>query len=334
MKIDLSSNYMGLPLKNPLIASSCPMTGDIQMLRSLEAAGASCVVLPSIFEEQIGQEEQEIDQLFEFGSECFYEALDYFPDLDEYNTGVDSYLKLIRQAKKELSIPVIASLNGSSLGGWLRFAQAIEEAGSDALELNIHFVASDPQTTASDVEERYLELVRTLRKEISIPIAVKVGPYFSAFANMAGQLVKAGADGIVLFNRFPQPDIDLSSLQVNPQLQLSTSSENRLPLRWIALLDGKIKASIAATTGIHTWQDLTKMLLAGADAAMIASAFISRGPEVFTTLLTQLHKWLEENGYRSVEQMKGSMSQRNCPDPAKFERANYMKAITHYSPRM
>ncbi len=333
MTLDLSSSYLGLPLKNPLVASSCPLTGDIEMLRSLEAAGASCVVLPSIFEDQIGQEGQEVNQVFEFGSECFYEALDHFPLLDDYNTGVDSYLALIRQAKKDLSIPVIASLNGSTPGGWLQFAKAIEEAGSDALELNVHFVASDASTTGSDVEERYLELVRSLRSEIRIPIAVKVGPYFSAFANMAEQLVKAGADGIVLFNRYPQPDIDLRSLQVNPHLDLSTSSESRLPLRWIALLEGKIEASLAATTGIHTWRDLVKMLLVGADVGMIASAYISRGPEVFTTLLSQLRNWLEEGGYHSVEQVKGSMSQRNCPDPARFERANYMKAITQHGQR-
>ncbi len=316
MSISLRTKYLGLDLKNPLVASAGPLTGRIDTLMKLEEAGVAAVVLPSLFEEQITREEVEIALLYDFNNEGFAEAQSYLPEMENYHTGPDTYLRLVRQAKQSLTIPVIGSLNGTSNGGWIHYGKMIEEAGADALELNIYYLATDPDTTALQVENQYLELVSGLRGAVSIPLAVKIGPFFSSMANMAKKLFNTGADGLVLFNRFLQPDIDLESLAVEPRLVLSSSDELRLPLRWIAILRSYFEQSLAATSGVHAPEDVIKLLLAGADVAMTTSALLKPGPGLISDLLVGLRTWLEEKEYVSVEQMKGSMSQRNSPDPA------------------
>jgi dihydroorotate dehydrogenase (fumarate) len=330
MSILLRTNYLNLDLKNPLVASASPLTGRIDSLMKLEEAGAAAVVLPSLFEEQVTREEVEIALLYDFGNEGFAEAQSYLPEMESYNTGPGNYLRLVRQAKQSLTVPVIGSLNGTSNGGWIHYGKMIEEAGADALELNIYFLATDPEMTANQVENQYLELVSSVRQAVAIPLAVKVGPFFSSMANMAKKLFAAGADGLVLFNRFLQPDIELETLTVEPHLVLSSSDELRLPLRWIAILRSYFEHSLAATSGVHTSDDVVKLLLAGADVAMTTSAVLKHGPGVITDLLVGLRSWLEEKEYVSVAQMKGSLSQRNSPDPAAFERANYIKTIQSY----
>jgi len=327
---DLTTRYLGLELKNPLVVAACPLTGQVESLRRLEEAGAAAVVLPSLFEEQIEHDEMAIHRFYESGSESFPEALSYFPDLDDYNTGPDEYLRLISAAKRAVSVPVIASLNGSSPGGWVRHAKQFQEAGADALELNIYFVCTEPYITAEQLESRYVELVAAVRAVVSIPLAVKISPFFSSLPNMVMRLKCAGADGLVLFNRFLQPDIDLETLRVTPKLTLSTSDELRLPLRWIAILRAYFDISLAATTGVHTAADVIKLLLTGADVTMVASALYRHGPEHIRTLLDGVRDWLEAKEYRSVAQMKGSLSQVNSPDPAAFERANYIKTLVHF----
>ena len=331
MSVSLKTKYLGLDLKNPLVASAGPLTGRIDTLMKLEESGAAAVVLPSLFEEQITREEVEIAMLYDFNNEGFAEAQSYLPEMENYNTGPDNYLRLVRQAKQSLTIPVIGSLNGTSNGGWIHYGKMIEEAGADALELNIYFLATDPDTTALQVENQYLELVAGMRGAVSIPLAVKIGPFFSSMANMAKKLFAAGADGLVLFNRFLQPDIDLENLTVEPRLVLSSSDELRLPLRWIAILRSYFDKSLAATSGVHTPEDVVKLLLAGADVAMTTSAVLQHGPGLLSDLLVGLRTWLDEKEYVSVEQMKGSVSQRNSPDPGAFERANYVKTIRSYS---
>ncbi len=334
MSVDLSTTYLGLKLANPIVASASPLTGDLNSIHKLEDAGVAAIVLPSLFEEQIEHEEMEQQRLQEFASESFAEALSYLPDvpdMQEYNTGPDGYLRQLEAAKLHSSLPVIASLNGSSQGGWLRYAKMIQDAGADALELNIYFLATDPESTSLEVETQYLDLVGEVRQSVSIPLAVKIGPYFSAMANMAVRLVDAGADGLVLFNRFLQPDIDLQSLTVKPDLELSTGFELRLPLRWTAILRGRVQASLAVTSGVQSADDVLKAVLAGADVCMLASVLLRRGPESIATMLASVSDWLEANEYASIEQMKGSMSQENCPDPAAFERANYMAALKRYT---
>jgi dihydroorotate dehydrogenase (fumarate) len=331
---DMSTRYLGFELSSPLVASASPLTGNLDALRRLEDAGAGAVVLPSLFEEQITHDEIAVDRLLSADSECFVEALHYFPELDDYNTGPHRYLELIRRAKAILSIPVIASLNGVSDGWWLHHAERLEDAGADAIELNVYSVAADPAVSGHEVEEGVLDVIQDLRGGVSIPIAVKVGPFFSSMAHMARQMVRAGADGLVLFNRFYQPDVDLHTIRVVPTLDLSTSPELRLPLRWIAILRGRIGASLAATTGIHTSEDAAKVLLAGADVAMMTSALLRHGPEHLGSVLNALRAWMSDRGYDSVEEMKGSLSQLASPDPAAFERANYMRALVAYSTRV
>ena len=328
---DLTTKYLGLALHSPLVASSSPLTGSLDGLRRLEDAGAAAVVLPSLFEEEIVFESSELDRLLETGAETFGEAQSYFPELDDYNTGPDRYLELIASAKRTMGIPVIGSLNGTSPGGWLEHAKLIEEAGADALELNIFLVAADPDTTAENVEASHCELVRSVRRDVRIPLAVKIGPYFSAFAHTARALVEAGADGLVLFNRFYQPDLDLVSLEVSPRITFSTSEELRLPLRWIGILHGQISASLAATSGVHTAVDVLKVLLAGADVAMMASALLERGPRQISRIERDIVEWMEEREYASVRQLRGSVSRRAVPDPSAFERGNFMKALKSYS---
>lgn len=331
MSIDLRTRYLGLELANPLVVSACPLTENLVMLRKLEAAGAAAVVLPSLFQEQIEHDEQEVHAMQQFGAESFPEALDYFPELDDYNTGPESYLQLIESAKNAVSIPVIASLNGTSKGGWERYARLIEQAGADALELNIYFIPTDPEMTGDELESRYIDLVQAVRESVSLPLAVKLSPFFSALPHMARRLTEAGTDGLVLFNRFLQPDIDPETRAVRPQMELSTSRELRLPLRWVAILYGRTACSLAVTTGVHTAADVVKCLLAGADVTMTASALLQHGPARLQTLLNEVRQWMQENEYASVEQMRGSMSQQNCPDPSAFERSQYMKMLTSYS---
>ena len=331
MSTDLKTHYMGLELASPLVAAASPLTGTVEGLLALEEAGASAVVLQSLFEEQIEYHELEVNSILETGADSFPEAHNFFPGLDDYNTGPESYLRLVETAKERLSIPVIGSLNGISLGGWIRYAKLIEEAGADALELNIYFVASDARVTAAEVEERYVDLVGEVAASISIPLAVKVGPYFSSLPNVARRLAVAGARGLVLFNRFLYPDISLSRMRVVPTLHLSSSEEALLPLRWIAILRGQVPTSLAASSGIQSANDVVKLLLAGADVTMMASALLRRGPNHIRQVSSALASWLEEHEYAAVEQMKGSLSRESAPEPAAFERANYMRSLVDFT---
>jgi dihydroorotate dehydrogenase (fumarate) len=331
MSADLRSRYLGLALKNPIVAAASPMTNSLDKLKRLEDAGVAAVVLPSLFEEQIEHEEMATHNLMLSGAELSPEARGFFPEMQHYNTGPDNYLKLIVEAKRALSVPVIPSLNGYTPGGWTHIAKQFEQAGADAIELNVYFLATDPEDTSASVEKRYVDLVASVSSIVSIPVAVKVSPYFSAMANMATRLAAAGAAGLVLFNRFVQPDILLEELEVTPHLALSTSDELRLALRWIAILRGRVQASLAATGGAHTPDDVLKLLLAGADCVMIASSLLRHGPAQVGALVNGIRKWMTEREYASVEQMKGSLSQQACPDPAAFERSNYMKALTTYT---
>jgi dihydroorotate dehydrogenase (fumarate) len=329
--VDLTSRYLGLTLRTPLVASSSPLTGSIDDLRRLEDAGIAAVVLPSLFEEQLTHESIEINEMLETGAGSFSEAESYFPELEDYDTGPDRYCRLIAEARRHLGIPVIASLNGTSAGGWVEYARLLAEAGASALELNVYSVEADPARDAAAVESRLRELVTAVRAAVELPLAIKLSPFFTSFAHVADGLVKAGADGLVLFNRFYQPDIDLEALEVRPRLSLSTSEELRLPLRWIAILHGRVHASLAATSGVHDRDDVLKALLAGADAVMLASALLAEGPELVTRLEAGLREWLDEREYESVRQLQGSMSQRACPDPSAFERSNYVKALRSWS---
>jgi dihydroorotate dehydrogenase (fumarate) len=327
---DLRTRYLGLDLANPIVPSASPLGQRVEALLRLQDAGAAAVVLPSLFEEQIEHEEMQIHGALEAGADSFAEALTYLPTFEEYNTGSDAYLRHLEATKDELEIPVIASLNGISLGGWTKHARRLQDAGADALELNVYFIAADASESGEDVEQRYLDLVRAVRAEVSIPLAVKIGPFFSSVGHMAERLVDVGADGLVLFNRFMQPDIDLDTLSVDPTLTLSSSNELGLPLRWIATLHGRIQASLAATTGVHTGADALKMLLVGADVVMMASALLHGGPEHVTVVLREIEAWMDDREYASVEQLRGSMSQANIANPVAFARANYAQLVTSF----
>lgn len=331
---DLTTTYLGLKLKNPLVASASPLSKKVEGVKRLEDAGISAVVMYSLFEEQIVHESHALDHYLTRGSESFAEALTYFPDLERYNVGPESYLELIYRIKKAVSIPVIGSLNGISTGGWINYAKRIEEAGADALELNIYYVPTDPKLTSQELEATYVQLVRDVSSQIKIPLAVKLSPYFTALPNLAAQLAEAGADGLVLFNRFYQPDLDIESLDVVPNLVLSTSDELRLPLRWVAILYGRIKADLALSSGVHSARDVVKALMAGAKVAMTTSELLAKGIGRATEILTDLNDWLDEFEYTSVQQMIGSMSQQAVAEPAAFERANYMKALMSYDNRI
>lgn len=332
MSVDLHTRYLGLDLASPIVASASPLTGSLDTLRRLEQAGAAAVVLPSLFEEQIEHDQVELDAALEHGAHSFSEALTYFPEMDDYNTGPGAYLEHLAAAKAALSIPVIASLNGVTPGGWTRYAELLQQAGADAIELNVYAVETDPYASAASVEDRTLRLVSRVRCAVTVPLAVKVGPFYTAFANLASRLADARADGLVLFNRFLQPDIDLETLTVRPELSLSSREELRLPLRWIAVLHGRTPISLAATSGVQTADDVVKLLLAGADAVMVASALVRRGPEVLRELTDGLRAWLVEREYASVDQLRGSMSQLACGSPRAFERAQYVRALVGFSP--
>ncbi|HUU82500.1 MAG TPA: dihydroorotate dehydrogenase-like protein [Phycisphaerae bacterium] len=328
--MDLSTTYMGLSLKNPLVASAGPLTAEIGTIRQLEDAGAGAVVLHSLFEEQLSHEAEELEHHLTHGAESFAEAVTYFPQAGAYKLGPDEYLEHVAKAKAAVGIPVIGSLNGASVGGWTEYARRIEEAGADALELNVYFVATDPSLTSSQVEDRYVDILKAVKKAVRVPVAIKLGPFFSAMASMAQRLDQAGADALVLFNRFYQPDIDLDQLEVVPNVVLSGPYEMRLPLRWMAILYGRVKASLAAARGIASAHDVLKMLMAGADVTQMLSVLLRKGPGEVSGILEGMKAWMEEHEYESVQQMKGSMSQKSCAEPAAFERANYMKTLQSY----
>jgi dihydroorotate dehydrogenase (fumarate) len=328
--LDLSTNYLGLHLKNPIVPSASPLSRSLDGMKRLEDAGASAIVMYSLFEEQIAHESAELSHYLSYGTESFAESLTYFPEAQEYNLGPEEYIELLHEAKQKLGIPVIGSLNGISSGGWIDYAKKIEQAGADALELNIYYIPTDPELTTDEVENRYLEVLHEVKHSVKIPVAMKLSPFFSSLAHFAYRLDSAGANGLVLFNRFYQPDIDLEKLEVVPGVDLSTSTAMRLPLRWVAILHGRIKASLAATSGIHTAQDVIKMLMVGADVTMMCSALLKHGPQHITQVLAEIRDWMLEHEYVSISQMKGSMSQKSVADPAAFERANYMKALNQY----
>jgi dihydroorotate dehydrogenase (fumarate) len=331
MPVDLSTRYLGFQLRNPLVTSACSLCANIDNLRRLEEAGVSAIVLHSLFEEQIEHEDTEFARLPELGADSFAEALSYFPSLNEHRIGPDHYLRHIEAAKRAVSVPIIASLNGVTRGGWTRYARLMEDAGADALELNIYFVAADCSLDGREVEQLCIDLVAAVRESVRIPLAVKLGAQFSAIGSLARQLVSAGANGLVLFNRFLQPDIDLETVEVKPHLELSTPFEALLPLRWIAILYGRVNCSLALTSGIHSARELAKAILAGADVGMIASVLYLKGFKQVPVILRELQAWMEEHEYSSVEEMKGALSQRNCPNPTAFERGNYMKALVSYT---
>ena len=325
--MDLTTNYLGLKLRSPLVVSASPLSEDVDNIKRMADAGASAVVLYSLFEEQLRHDRLELQQRLESGTESFAEALTYFPEPEEFRLGPEEYLDHIAAAKKATHIPIIASLNGSSVGGWTEYARQIQEAGADALELNIYYIPTDMDLPGETVEDTYVNILRAVKSDVTIPVAVKLSPFFSNFSNMARRLDQAGADGLVLFNRFYQPDIELESLEIKPNILLSTPMAMRLPLRWIAILYGKLNASLAATSGIHRAADALKMLMVGADVTMLCSTVIRHGFPQIALIESGLVEWLEEHEYESVSQLKGSLSQKNCAEPAAFERAQYMKAM-------
>ncbi len=329
--MDLTTTYMGLKLKNPLVPSAGPLTAEVDSIRKLEDAGAAAVVLHSLFEEQLTRDATELDEHLELGTESFAESLSYFPHVDDFKLGPEEYLAHVAKAKQAVDIPVIASLNGATVGGWIDYAKEIAQAGADGLELNVYYIATDPTLSALELENRYVEILQTVKRNVDIPVAIKIGPFFTALAGMARRLDDAGADALVLFNRFYQPDIDLEQLEVMPDLKLSTPFEMRLPLRWIAILRGHLKASLAATSGIATGQDVLKLLMAGADVTEVCSVLLRHGIGRLSEILKDVEAWAVAHEYESVEQMKGSMSQKSVADPAAFERANYMKTLDSYA---
>lgn len=325
--IDLSTSYLGLKLSSPLVVSASPLSRDVEGICRLEEAGAAAVVLYSLFEEQLRQEAEDLDYHLQAGTESFAESITYFPRPSEFYTGPEGYLEHIRKAKASTHIPIIASLNGSTLGGWTKFAADIERSGADALECNIYYIPTDSKLSGAEIEKNYVEIVRAVKKTVTIPVAVKVSPYFSNFANMARQLVDAGADGLVLFNRFYQPDINLEELEIQPNVLLSTPQALRLPLTWIGILHGRVKASLAGTGGVHSAEDAVKLLMVGANVTMMCSSLMRHGINHLRHVERELRDWMEEHEYESVAQMQGSMSQLRCPDPGAFERAQYMRAV-------
>jgi dihydroorotate dehydrogenase (fumarate) len=328
--MDLTTRYMGLQLKNPLVASASPLTGELDSLRRLEDAGAAAMVLPSLFQEEIEAETARYEHLTSAHDDSWPEGLSNFPKLADAQHGPHHYLELVRRARQAVAVPVIASLNGISNEGWTSYARQLEQAGANGLELNIYFIPADLAATGRDVEQRYLDILRSVRTTVSIPVAMKLSPYFSSVGNMAMALHDAGADALVLFNRFYQPDLDLTRLQVLTDLKLSEPNEIRLPLLWLAVLSGRIKASLAASTGVTSADEVVKYLLVGADVVMTTSSLLRQGPSHLVTLLAELEKWLDAREFTSLEHVRGVMSQRSLRDPQAFERANYLKILQGY----
>lgn len=330
--MSLATNYLGLVLKNPIVASSSPLSHSVDSIRRLEDAGCSAVVMYSLFEEQITFDSFYIDHYLRNNANSFAESLSYFPEMESYNVWPDEYLNLIRRARESVDIPIIGSLNGVSIGGWTNYATLIEDAGADALELNVYYLPTSVDLTGQQVENMYIDLLRQVKRSVTIPVAIKLSPFFSSTANMAKRLVDEGANGLVLFNRFFQPDLDLETLEVAPRLVLSNSDELRLPLRWVAILYGRVLADLAITTGVHTSEDVLKGLMAGAKVTMMASELLQNGLRRVKEILDEIESWMSEHDYFSVAQMTGSMSQQHCAEPAAFERANYMKTLDSYQP--
>ena len=324
---DLSTTYLGLKLPSPLVVSASPLSRDLDGIRRLEDAGAAAVVLYSLFEEQLRQEEMDLDYHLNAGTESSPESLTYFPQPSEFHTGPEGYLKHIRKAKAAVKIPIIASLNGSTLGGWTKFAAEIEKAGADAIECNIYTIPTDCKLTAADVEKSYLDIVRAVKSAVTIPVAVKLSPFFSNLSNFAQRLDDTGVDALVLFNRFYQPDIDLEELEIRPNVLLSSQQALRLPLTWIGILHGRVRANLAGTGGVHSADDVVKLLMVGANVAMLCSSLMRHGVNHLRHVERELREWMEEHEYESVVQMQGSMSQVRCPDPGAFERAQYTRAV-------
>ena len=325
--IDLTTNYLGLRLRTPLVASASPLSQEIDGIRHLEDAGASAIVLYSLFEEQLRQESFELEHHLNEGTNSFAEAASFFPQPDEFRLGPEGYLNHIRRAKNAVSVPIIASLNCTSVGGWIEYAKLIQQAGADALECNIYSIPTDPELTSRAVEQQYLDIVKAVKAAVTIPVAVKVSPFFSNMANMAKRFDEAGANALVLFNRFYQPDINLDELEIQPNVLLSTPQALRLPLTWIGILYGRLRANLAATSGVHGPEDVIKLLMVGADVTMLCSTLLRNGVSHIRSIERGVVDWIMEHEYESVQQMKGSMSQIRCPNPSAFERAQYMKAV-------
>ena len=325
--IDLKTNYLGLQLRTPLVASASPLSQELEGIRHLEDAGASVIVLYSLFEEQLRQESFELEYHLTEGTDSFAEASSFFPQPNEFHLGPEGYLNHIRKAKKAVSVPIIASLNGTTVGGWTQYAKLIEQAGADALECNIYSIAADPDLTSVAIEQEYLDILKAVKSVVKIPVAIKLSPYFSNMANMAKRLDEAGANALVLFNRFYQPDINLEELEIQPNVLLSGPQALRLPLTWIGILYGRIRANLAATSGVHSGEDVVKLVMVGADVTMLCSALLRNGIDHLRKVESGLLEWMEKHEYESVQQMKGSMSQIRCSNPSAFERAQYMKAV-------
>jgi dihydroorotate dehydrogenase (fumarate) len=323
----LTTQYLGLKLRTPLVPSASPLSQEVSSIRRLEDAGAAAVVLYSLFEEQLRQETLELDLRLNAGTESFAESLTFFPQASEFRLGPEGYLEHIRKAKQAVDIPIIASLNGASAGGWAEYAAEIEQAGADALECNVYSIPTDPHRTSGEVEQTYLDIVTAVKGAVAIPVAVKISPFFSNLANMAKRLDEAGANALVLFNRFYQPDIDLEELEIRPNVLLSTPQALRLPLTWIGILYGRVQANLAASSGVHQAEDAIKLLMVGASVTMLCSALLRNGINHLRTVEQGIQEWMEQHEYESVEQMQGSMSQLRCPDPGAFERAQYMRAV-------
>ncbi len=328
--MDLSTRYLGMNLRTPLVPSASPLSDSLDGIRKLEDAGASAIVLHSLFEEQLKQQSEALNYHLQHGTESFAESLSYFPALDKYRIGPDGYLEKIRQAKAAVRVPVIASLNGTSIGGWVDYGKKMQEAGADALELNIYSIAADTSRTSQQVEQTKIDILKAVKSAVTVPVALKLGPFYSSLAHMAARLDEAGADALVLFNRFYQPDMDLETLEIRTNVLLSTPQALRLPLRWIAILYGRIKADMAATSGIHGPEDVLKVLMAGASIAQLCSVLLRHGPGQMREIENGMVEWMEKHEYESVSQLQGSMSQKNCADPSAFERAQYMQAVISY----
>lgn len=328
--MDLRTTYMGIELQHPIVASASPLSGTIENIKRLEDAGAAAIVMFSLFEEQLQHENAALEFLLNAGSDSFAESLSYFPDIDNYIVGPERYLNLLREATETVDIPIIGSLNGITNTGWIEYAKLMQEAGAKGIELNVYYIPADINLDSHVIEERYVDIVRAVKTAVSIPVAVKLSPFFSSIGSMAKALDHVGADALVLFNRFYQPDFDLDKLEVIPDLHLSTPEEIRLPLLWLAILYGKLHASLGATRGVHTHLEIIKYIMAGADVVMTTSALLKNGIEYLNELYNGLTKWMDSKGYTSISQMKGSMSQKNVSNPTAFERANYIKILENY----